>query len=559
MDILVLQVVQFITRVMLIFPIPLLKIVIQMMGAIYNNHSNIDIFNSEFKECHADRYAGVIYNRGHLNIFDSKFVGCYANNYAGVIYNQQNTFNCYNSSFINNNVGVLGGVVFNYLGDCNFDNAEFINNSAVYGTIYDWSGRTNINNTAIRGTALYAWENSKCVIINSTFKNNFASDAGGVIYSHNRNKLDLINSAVNIDIYNSTFVDNIAGNYAGAILSAFTKVNIQNTTFVNNTSNGHGGTLYNCKGMFIISDSDFLGNYANESGGIIFSNNGVNVISNSNFINNSARYCGGVINGDLNSTIKNSNFINNSAAYGGCIMDEIADIENCVFINNSAAESGAIESGHLNLINSTFYNNNAKGVGIVAVENGNIMNSTFANNHALKNTIVYSVNNLNLKNNINLSDSQIFIEKNLIRVNVTQDLSNMIFTTEDGFIGLCIQLGMINSTRVFITNNTDLVIDTDGNNVFDYLKILIYLNCTKQINIDLKDFQSYVHRFTNNVTYGNLSEDVINKIIGLYDSGFRVPSHNATYILENKTQATINFYVGAAAAVQNLFMFIPFK
>ena len=84
-----------------------------MMGAIYNNHSNIDIFNSEFKECHADRYAGVIYNRGHLNIFDSKFVGCYANNYAGVIYNQQNTFNCYNSSFINNNVGVLGGVVFN--------------------------------------------------------------------------------------------------------------------------------------------------------------------------------------------------------------------------------------------------------------------------------------------------------------------------------------------------------------------------------------------------------------------------------------------------------------
>ncbi|MGN0177654.1 MAG: hypothetical protein ACI389_07475 [Methanobrevibacter sp.] len=131
----------------------------------------------------------------------------------------------------------------------------------------------------------------------------------------------------------------------------------------------------------------------------------------------------------------------------------------------------------------------------------------------------------------------------------------MIFTTEDGFIGLCIQLGMMNSTSVFITNNTDLVIDTDGNNVFDYLKILIYLNCTKQINIDLKDFQSYVHRFTNNVTYGNVSEDVINKIIGLYDSGFRVPSHNATYILENKTQATINFYVGAAAAVQNLFMF----
>lgn len=528
-------------------------------GVIYNSYGYIDIANSEFKDCHADKYAGVVYNyRGlNLNISNSTFDSCYANNYAGVIYNVESTFKCYNSSFINNEAGLFGAAVFNFEGDCNFNNTKFINNSAVYGTIYDWSGRTNItntefiNNTAVSAAAIYTLDESKCIVINSTFRNNSASDSGGSISTNKRGST----SGSLVDIYNSTFVDNSAGKYGGAILSGFAGINIYNTTFVNNTSNGHGGAIYNHESNILISDSDFLGNYANESGGVIFSNTGTNIILNSNIINNTAKLCGGAINGNSSSIIKNSNFINNSASYGGCIIDGIVDIENCDFINNSAIESGAIESVQLKVINTTFENNNAKGVGVIFVENGDIANSTFINNHALHNIIIYSLKNLDIKNNINLSDNQIFKEKDLMEINVTQDLDDMIFITEDGYIGLCIQLGMLNSTRIFISNNTYFVINTEGNIIFEYLKILVYLNATKQINIELKDLQSYVHRFTNNVTYGNVSEDVINQIIGLYDSGFRVPTYNSTYILENKTQATINFYIGVAAAVQNLFMF----
>ena len=165
-----------------------------------------------------------------------------------------------------------------------------------------------------------------------------------------------------------------------------TNVSIQNLTLAQGFTSGNGGAIFN-SGELILSESTFTNNSARSFAGAINANSGELTINNSTFEGNSAVNGGAIfINNGITGNINDSTFSTNRAnASGGAIFTAgLLTISNSTFAENSAIErAGALFNGGgtMNVISSTLSANTA-GIAGGAIENRavtNITNSILAN------------------------------------------------------------------------------------------------------------------------------------------------------------------------------------
>ena len=138
-----------------------------------------------------------------------------------------------------------------------------------------------------------------------------------------------------LNLSNSNFINNSAGNFGGAIYirGGRNGVNITNCYFINNHVSETGGAIYSPsreENSFNIVDSYFINNSAGYLGGAIYSMDYIN-ISNSKFIDNKAKV-GGAICGRNYLTVTNSEFVDNSAYLGDNIAYNHSESKNTIEI-----------------------------------------------------------------------------------------------------------------------------------------------------------------------------------------------------------------------------------
>lgn len=178
-----------------------------------------------------------------------------------------------------------------------------------------------------------------------------------------------LGNGVNLNIADSSFSNNYAGDYGGAIWSgdgATTTINILNTTFYSNTSGpsspGLGGAIYS-RVPLMIANSAFYSNTVTgdkccTGGGAIFIYSNTLTITNSTFAYNSLDGPGGAIYTTLyaRATILNSTFAHNDASISGgavFVNGPVTMTNTIVAFNGSIACSGAVTNGGYNIDSET--------------------------------------------------------------------------------------------------------------------------------------------------------------------------------------------------------------
>ena len=376
------------------------------------NSSTLTVSNTIFRD-NAALYAGAVY------IWGSNY------NIADCVFDNNTAFGKGNMTPNNNNGGAL--VVSQV--------SKF--NEPITGTI---SGSKFTNNKAQYGGAAY-FNKGFVTITDSVFENNIATAEGGAVGFSRASVKDLV-----VSINNSSFVGNKAP-VAGAI---FTNVDskITNSNFTKNTASKGGAVLNENGAKLTVDNSTFKDNAADSYGGAVL-NNGELIVTNSvfdandilnrgsagvdhggaaiynwenakldilksNFTNNIKNY----VNGDRlvgavttigNATIRDSYFVNNSGRWGGALAAtggvsgsaiNTISVDGTKFVNNTALYGGAmfVWASNYTISNSVFDNNSAFGKGdmspndnnggalIVTQDNipvsGKIVNSNFTNNKA---------------------------------------------------------------------------------------------------------------------------------------------------------------------------------
>ena len=304
------------------------------------------------------------------------------------------------------------------------------------------------NSANTKGGAI--WAINDVDVDGCSFKSNYANGAsasqcdGGAIYSDKGSVICI----------GSSFVDNIAGDYGGAIWSSV-NVDISNCSFEENGArDNEGGAIYADKCSVDAQDSSFVDNFASDDGGAIWANKAVDVKCCS-FKSNCAcgaivSQCeGGAIYSDEDGVkIIGSNFTNNFASdYGGAVWsDDGVTVENCLFRDNSVTDNcgGAIYSNDdVHVSDSSFIGSHAKSEGgaIWADNNVTVDRCSFVNNSASGASVsqceggaIYSdsdgvnLNNSNFTNNFAYdyggavwSDDGVTVENCLFRDNSVTD------------------------------------------------------------------------------------------------------------------------------------------
>ena len=379
------------------------------------NSSTLTVSNTIFKDNSA-LYAGAVY------IWGSNY------NIADCVFDNNTAFGKGNMTPNNNNGGAL--VVSQV--------SRF--NEPITGTI---SGSKFTNNKAQYGGAAY-FNKGFVTITDSVFENNVATAEGGAVDFSHASVKDLVvsinNSSfvgnkapvagaifTNVDskITNSNFTKNTASKGGAVLNENGAKLTVDNSTFKDNAADSYGGAVFN-NGELVVSDSVFdsndivnRGSAGVDYGGAAIYNweNAKLDISKSNFTNNIKNY----VNGDRlvgavttigNATISDSYFVNNSGRWGGALAAtggvsgsaiNTIDVDGTKFVNNTALYGGAawINEGTVDIDGSNFINNTA------TAEAGAIYNlgdltitcSEFDNNKAQFGDIIYN-NNLGNKEGI---------------------------------------------------------------------------------------------------------------------------------------------------------------
>ncbi len=229
-------------------------------GAIYvfsdiekSPDSHLKITNTNFENNKSYFYGGAIYAIDIANIDISK--GTFKNNtssnsYGGAGYLEDISFINIDNSEFNKNTSVRGG------------GALYVNDTDdIYPQINIKNSKFISNQTEQKGGALNVMGNMD--IIGSEFDGNISqnSTGGAIFYSNISGKLN---------ISDTTFTNNQADSYGGAIsVYESDKTNIINSTFKNN-SGSNGGALYITANESVIVDTDFIGNTATGNGGAIY-------------------------------------------------------------------------------------------------------------------------------------------------------------------------------------------------------------------------------------------------------------------------------------------------
>ncbi|WP_292885447.1 pectate lyase-like adhesive domain-containing protein [Methanobrevibacter sp. UBA212] len=404
-------------------------------------------------------------------------------------------------------------------------------------------------------------------ITNSEFIHNVANTTsdqrypdGGAIY--------IFGNYATIDGCN--FTDNIQlKTGGGALYCGGFYGTLKNCNFINNSAPmSHGGGVSILGGGWTISNTYFENNTAATAGGGLYHNAVWGTLYNLTFVNNSAHMGGGAHLSydyyrvtDMNyayTTLSDSRFINNHAIYGGGALNTIShvNVDNCEFIDNSANNyGGALSIGFSNITNSRFINNTAPYGGAVFSYASGVTDSNFTDNNANFGNSVYVVTKSYLNNNS--GDDDAFSKPAIDGGQITgsHDVEHML-ETEAGYYGFCSELynfnpytGVYDDTMDFIKNSIN------GEPVKEYLKILIYRFLDNFEDLKQTGFHNYVWAFTDR-EYWNSDDPIVQSVIELYDSGFRVPSANACKVLPNGTLMYINYSsMVTPSSQQNLFLF----
>ena len=376
------------------------------------NSSTLTVSNTIFKDNSA-LYAGAVY------IWGSNY------NIADCVFDNNTAFGKGNMTPNNNNGGAL--VVSQV--------SKF--NEPITGTI---SGSKFTNNKAQYGGAAY-FNKGFVTITDSVFENNIATAEGGAVDFSHASVKDLVvsinNSSfvgnkapvagaifTNVDskITNSNFTKNTASKGGAVLNENGAKLTVDNSTFKDNAADSYGGAVLN-NGELIVTNSVFDANDILNRGSAGVDHGGAAIynwenakldISKSNFTNNIKNY----VNGDRlvgavttigNATIRDSYFVNNFGRWGGALAAtggvsgsaiNTISVDGTKFVNNTALYGGAmfVWASNYTISNSVFDNNSAFGKGDMSPNNNNggalivtqdnipvsgkIVNSNFTNNKA---------------------------------------------------------------------------------------------------------------------------------------------------------------------------------
>ena len=240
----------------------------------------------------------------------------------------------------------------------------------------------NVNDaTPMGGGAVALGAESETIIKNSIFEQNESKYHGGAIAM--RGVTDGDNSAADLDIFDSTFIGNIAAEKGGAIYSTFydsvtekESVYIQGSEFsANNAKNG--GAVYNegtpdrvgNKASMKIVDSKFTANSATDEGGAIFNKGNMTVVGSSFANNNVVDGFGGAIKNNGQMTIENSVFEDNIAYSNGAVSTSgktgSTKISGVTFKDNSALADGGALGLYLDAtVTDTVFEDNKSAFGV---------------------------------------------------------------------------------------------------------------------------------------------------------------------------------------------------
>ena len=362
------------------------------------NIPSINIENSIFRKNSAGWHGGAIsaYQDAHIRgcLFESnKADGMIIRDSNGgavvgdVLYIDNSTFK---DNFADDNGGAVDGrkIYINYNQDANQAfNTFFINNEA----------------DDEDGGAIIARD--KLYVKNTVFSGNEAYVDGGAVYAMG----DV--TAVHC-LFESNKADGaISQCYGGAICSKDNDVYIENSTFKDNYAEDYGGAIY-ADAVYInvnqaypqAFSSFFVNNKAGDNkGGAVYAEDDVKAV-NALFSGNKAEVDGGAIYSEDDVTVNNCLFESNKAdgavvsqCYGGAIRADDVSVENSTFKDNYAEDyGGAIYADSVSInvnqncnqaFNSFFINNKAgdnKG-GAIYGDDGNIkaVNTVFSGNKAL--------------------------------------------------------------------------------------------------------------------------------------------------------------------------------
>ena len=548
------------------------------------NSSTLTVSNTIFKDNSA-LYAGAVY------IWGSNY------NIADCVFDNNTAFGKGNMTPNNNNGGAL--VVSQV--------SRF--NEPITGTI---SGSKFTNNKAQYGGAAY-FNKGFVTITDSVFENNVATAEGGAVDFSHASVKDLVvsinNSSfvgnkapvagaifTNVDskITNSNFTKNTASKGGAVLNENGAKLTVDNSTFKDNAADSYGGAVFN-NGELVVSDSVFdsndivnRGSAGVDYGGAAIYNweNAKLDISKSNFTNNIKNY----VNGDRlvgavttigNATISDSYFVNNSGRWGGALAAtggvsgsaiNTIDVDGTKFVNNTALYGGAmfVWASNYTISNSVFDNNSAFGKGDMSPNNNNggalvvtqdnipvsgkIVNSNFTNNKAQYggaawiNEGTVDIDGSNFINNTATAEAgAIGFDSQYIKIIATVDGSKFVNNTAGSRAGAIYNLGDLTITCSEFDNNKAQFGDIIYNNNLGNKEGILSINGNKYSNftenkapiINIGDINTIsstggiivtvLDNKTVNVCYG----DVVTLHVTVVADGVLVAGQKLFFVIDN--------------------------
>ena len=483
------------------------------------NSSTLTVSNTIFRD-NAALYAGAVY------IWGSNY------NIADCVFDNNTAFGKGNMTPNNNNGGAL--VVSQV--------SKF--NEPITGTI---SGSKFTNNKAQYGGAAY-FNKGFVTITDSVFENNIATAEGGAVGFSRASVKDLLvsinNSSfvgnkapvagaifTNVDskITNSNFTKNTASKGGAVLNENGAKLTVDNSTFKDNAADSYGGAVLN-NGELIVTNSVFDANDIFNRGSAGVDHGGAAIynwenakldISKSNFTNNIKNY----VNGDRlvgavttigNATIRDSYFVNNSGRWGGALAAtggvsgsaiNTISVDGTKFVNNTALYGGAmfVWASNYTISNSVFDNNSAFGKGdmspndnnggalIVTQDNipvsGKIVNSNFTNNKAQyggaawinEGTVDIDGSNF-INNTATTAAGAIGFDSQYTKIIATVDSSKFVNNTAGSYAGAIYNLGDLTVSGSEFDNNKAQFGDIIYNNKIYNKEGILSINGNKYSN-----------------------------------------------------------------------------
>lgn len=186
-------------------------------GAVsVSKDAKLTIDNSTFKNNIAYG-GGAIDSEGKLNVVNCYFEKNTAVNRDGGAISNVGILKVSNSTFVNNFASRNGGAIKNINGNLKVSNSVFIANRAdgVYKDCY--------------GGAIYQWDCADMEIYNSSFVDNYAARGAGAIFSHS----GYMGGSASVFAYGCEFINN--SDVDNAITLIATSCNVSNSVFINDT------------------------------------------------------------------------------------------------------------------------------------------------------------------------------------------------------------------------------------------------------------------------------------------------------------------------------------